>query len=665
MIQSPDERRPPITPQLAMRVAVLGGVAFTLFAIVFFRLWFLQVLTGDQYLAQARDNRVRQIAVEAARGEIVDRNGAPLVTNRPATAVEVDPEKLPPEGSPELATFARRLGGVIGMSPRAILVKVSNQREQVRTLKLPSYLPVTLKTDVAGAAAAYLAERQDQFAGIDRRSVFVRFYPHRALAAQLFGTVGEITKPQLELRAFRGLAPGARVGQGGIEAQYDEYLRGKPGAVRLKVDAAGREKGRLPLSQPKPGQQLRLSLDLGLQSAGDQALARALAAARANGHSGARAGAFVALDPRDGEVLALGSAPSVDANELARPLSVRRAKEIFAPADPSAAPLANRALQGLYPTGSTFKPITALAALSSGLITPDSPINDPGFFKLDALRTLTNAGRVVNGVISLRRALAISSDVFFYTLGYRANGLGPVIQRWAHTLGLGRRTGIDLPGEASGAVPDAKYVNHRYEARNRCLARIAARKRAGEAKLPSTLSCGFFDRPWSIGDNVNLAVGQGYLEATPLQMAVAYAALANGGRIVKPHLGLQVETGSGRVIQQLTRPKPRRIDMNPAFRQAILDGLRAAASGDGTSGAVFKGFPYPVYGKTGTAQRNGQSDQSWYVCFVLDKRRPIVIAVTVEKGGFGAEAAAPAARWMLSQWLGARKRFVAGTSKTR
>jgi penicillin-binding protein 2 len=361
------------------------------------------------------------------------------------------------------------------------------------------------------------------------------------------------------------------------------------------------------------------------------------------------------MDIKNGEIRALGSSPSFDPNVFSK--QIKQSDYSRLTSDANGAPLFNRAIQGGYPTGSTFKPITATAALESGTITPDTVQDDPGSVKIGNI-IFQNAGGAANGPVALRKALQVSSDVFFYKLGAATNsqkpGGGPV-QSWAARYGIGRPSGVDLPGEITGNLPSPAWRANRNEQEVRC------------RKRNHNQPCGLGDlRPWSIGDNVNFAVGQGDLLATPLQMAVAYSALANGGKVLRPHLGLQVEDQVGKVLQQIDPPPSRRIPIAPGYRQAILDGLHLATSAPGgTSYDVFKGFPRPVFGKTGTAQHVGQADQSWYVCYVPDRQRPIVIAVTIERGGFGAQAAAPAARLMLSQWFHVSKRFVAGASRTR
>ncbi len=673
-VGNPGSRIPPASPQLAMRVAILGGIAFALFAIVFLRLWFLQVLSGDQYRQDAMNNRVRTVAVSAPRGSILDRNGRPLVENRVATVVQLDPKRLPPAtrdaaarwgqlmgqraarpkgrrgapvpipapATPELARRFARLGSVLGVSAGTINERVIQQ------LAVLPYANVRVKVDVPASMRNYLLERQREFPGIAVQQVYLRRYPQGATAAQLVGTVGEISPEELGTDRFRGVTQGTTVGKQGIERSYDRYLRGANGKETITVDAAGRPKSQRLAREPRPGDQLRTSLDLGLQRVGQSALAGMV-----QGGSGT-AGAFVAIDPRNGQVLAMGSYPTFDPSVLSRPISKAKYDALFG--EEAGAPQFNRAIGGTYPTGSTFKPITALAALERGIITPDTPINDPGVLKVGT-QEFKNAGNAVNGTISLRRALQVSSDVFFYTLGRDANGLqGQVIQSWARRLGLDKPTGIDVPGEASGTIPDRAWRR-----------KVAEQERACE-KQKRVASCGISDkRPWSVGDNIQLAVGQGDVQASPLQMAVAYSTIANGGKVVRPHLGLAVEDDGGRELQRIDTPAARRVKIDEADRRAILDGLNLSTKDDGTSAKVFAGWnqsAFPVYGKTGTAERPPKGDQSWYVAYVPHATKPIVIAATVEEGGFGSDAAAPITCRMLAAWFDQRAGCAPGRSRT-
>jgi penicillin-binding protein 2 len=403
---------------------------------------------------------------------------------------------------------------------------------------------------------------------------------------------------------------GDRVGQAGLEKEYDRFLRGRNGAARVEVDALGKLTHTLDRKRPIQGQQLRLSLDLNVQRVAQQALA-----------GGTGKGAFAVMNVQNGEVLALGSQPSFDPNIFSKPISQKKLDALSS--DELGKPLFDRAIQGGYPTGSTFKLITATAALESGLITPSTPLSDPGFLVVGD-QEFENAGRVAHGTLSLVPALTVSSDVFFYQLGRDMNEKGMPLQLWAHRLGIGRRTGIDLPSEEPGRLPTPHWRDTWFK-----------------KKLT--------DRPWSVGDNVNLSVGQGDLLANPLQMAVAYAAIANGGRVLRPRLGLRIEDATGRALQQLDAPTARRIKISAETRNAILEGLHGAASAPGgTSTPVFEGFPIPIAGKTGTAEWIGRPDQSWYVALAPYPNPRYVVAVTDEAGGFGADTAAPMTRRILA-----------------
>jgi penicillin-binding protein 2 len=604
------DTRTPITPQLAVRVAIIGGIALVLFALVFFRLWYLQVLSGDQYRAEANNNRVREITVQAPRGRIVDRNGRVLVDNRIAFAVTLSPDKLPKDRHGKKKLYAR-LAEVLDMKPREIDREVSDQLNQ-----LP-FSPATVKSDVEPEEYAFLLENADRYPGVQVEKVALRKYPFDSVGAHLFGTVGEVTDDQLKDKRYRGVNQGARVGQSGIEYAYDRYLRGRDGANRVQVDALGNFRSQLREIQPEAGRQLRLNVDFDVQRTGQQAIAGSKAA-------------FVVMDVKTGAVRALGSSPSFDPNIFAK--RIRKSDFDKLSSKANGEPLVNRATQSVYPTGSTFKIVTAVAALEGGLITPDTVQYDGGSIRVGGVR-FQNAGNVSHGPVALRKALQVSSDVYFYNLGREANnaGDGHLIQDWARRMGMGRDPGIELPAASSGLIPTPEWRN-----------RLFKKKQT--------------DRPWTIGDNINLSVGQGDLQVAPLQLAISYAAIANGGYIVRPHLGERVEDADGRVIQEFNQPPRRRLDIKPAHRQAIMEGLRAAASAPGgTSEGVFKDFPIPVAGKTGTAEKGaGRADQSWYAALAPYPNPRYVVITTFEAGGFGAETAAPAARRILAELFGVK-----------
>ncbi len=609
-----DDRRPTMSSGFALRVAILGGAALVMFAVIFFRLWYLQVLSGDKYLAEANNNRIREIRVTAPRGEILDRNGHVLVENRTSLALQVNPQKLPGHVRERRAELAR-LGHAAGIPVRRM------RRDMSEQLKVSRSAPVTLQRDVDYDLVYYLQEHQADFPGVAVQRVFVRRYPDGTLGAHLFGNVGEINEAELKEPRYKGLKPGDLIGQDGAEYEYDRYLRGRPGETRVQVDSLGRPTpgGELSSVPPKPGDNLQLSIDAGVQGAGEAGLA-------ARGLPGA----FVAMDVRNGQVLGLGSFPTFDPSIFTKPITPSQYKDLTS--QTTDAPLTDRAIRGLYPTGSAFKPITAMAALAGGVITPSTPITDTGGLTVGGI-TFRNAGGGAYGTLSLPSALQVSDDVFFYTLGLRMNGTLQ-LQKWAHRFGLGSPSGIDLPGDSSGLIPSPSWRNRLY------------RK-------------GLTDRPWSAGDNINLSVGQGDVQVDPLQLADAYAAIGNGGTLVRPHVGMQVVDTAGRVVQELNPPPRRHIPINPEYGSAILDGLhKAAQSPGGTSYAVFGGFPVPVAGKTGTAQRTGQEDQSWYSVLAPYPNPRVVVTVTVERGGFGVDSAAPIAEQILSQYFHAKARAV-------
>ena len=645
----------PVSPQMALRVAIIGGLAMVLFGVIFFRLWYLQILSGEQYVQQAAVNRVRDLPIPAPRGQITDRNGQVLVSSRVTNAVQIVPSALPPEGAPRLHLYAK-LGRLLGMTPRHVQALVIRGRTE-----LP-YAPVTIKTAAGPGVLTVLGEQANQFPGVVQTPVSIRDYPYGEMAAQVLGYVGSVSPDQLKLKPFHGVEQGTIVGQEGLEYYYDRYLRGKAGVERVEVNANGYPvPSRLAPTLPQAGHSLQVTLDMGLQKESEKALLEGIDNARAGGKP-AVAGAFVAMDPRNGEILALGSYPSFNPNRFVKPMTEHEYEQLEGSGG-AAGPLTDRAVNGTYPTGSTFKPITAMAALEGGVITPEEGLG-AGQCIYVSTEPFCNAGKAEYGAVGLVDALKVSSDTYFFEVGERANSFGDVIQNKAHQLGIGQDTGIDLPSEFEGVVPDAAWRRHENQLQIAC-----------EHEHPKG-GCGIVSevRPWSVGDDMHLAVGQGDLLTDPLQMAVAYSTLANAymnegnGEVVTPHLGKQIDESGGGLLQTLSFPPQRHVHLNPADLDLVMQGIHEAASQEGgTSADVWTGWDqsaHPVYGKTGTAQHEGKEDQSWYMCYLGDPKRPIVIAVTVEQGGFGAETAAPIARLMASEWFGAPLKFVAGTSKT-
>jgi penicillin-binding protein 2 len=611
LLPPPDDVPSRLSSRVTVRFAVLTGLLIAALLTILLRLWSLQVLSGDHYRALAKDNQVRELRVQAPRGAILDRRGRVLVENRPVIRLELRPSDLPGDRRERMRELAA-LGRLAGMSPAEL-------RRKIRaTPRLGGY-PVVIRQGLGRRELFYLREHRDRFPGVSVEPTYVRRYKQGALAAHALGIIGQVGPAQLKEPKYDGLEPGDIVGQAGLEYTYDPYIRGAPGEKRIQVDALGRPKGTLASEAPRPGNNLRLTLDSALQATGEAAL-----------RSTGLPGAFVAMNVHTGAVLAMGSYPSYDPAFYTKPHTREQYRSLENRAD---APLIDRADQGGYPTGSAFKPITATAALEEGLIDPETIFNDTGSLDIGGV-VLQNAGGAANGPVDMSDALKVSSDVYFYSLGLRASAEGDhgEIQDWARRYGLGERPGIDLPDQSPGLIPTPAWRNRVF--------------RNG--------SNPFIDRPWTPGDNVNLAIGQGDVQVTPLQLAGAYAALANGGTVVTPHLGKRVESPGGPVVERI-RPEPRRrLDISELTRETILEGMRRSAmEPGGTSYSVFGGFPFAIAGKTGTAERGeGVADQSWYGAVAPFGDPRIVVVATVERGGFGVESAAPMVARILEHHFG-------------
>jgi penicillin-binding protein 2 len=649
MIERPAERRAPLPPVLGRRVELLGVLAFVLFAIVVFRLWYLQILTGSRSVTLANANVARDIAIPAPRGEILDRDGRVIANVRAAAIAAIVCKELPSTPSARSALYAR-LGRVLHLPASQIARTVG---------ACNSFAPVAIEADIPSSALIYLAEHKTSFPAVVEEQIAIRNYPQATLAAQTIGYVGDLSLAEEADPNFKGVPAGNVVGQSGLEYEYDRYLRGRDGVERVQVNAAGVPTGRqLQGASPTTGDSLVTSLDLPLEQVGLKAMQTAMHLAHLNGYPGTAA-AFIALDPRNGQVLATGSLPAFNPNVMSRPFITQAQYTQQSAGDA----FINRAIASVFPTGSTFKPITALAALSAGLITPSSRLGGTGAGGCLTIgrEPFCNSGFADYGANDLAHAIEVSEDTYFYEVGALANPHGPLIQNMAHRLSLGAPTGIDLPGEVSGYVPSA--------AADARIDREYVRSQCGHGKHGLFCASGGPFPAWTVGQNVQLATGQGQLQASPVQMAVVYSALANGGYVVTPHIGLAVRSPTGKLIETLPAPRRRALPRSDAaYIPAILAGLHLAAQGpSGTSYDVFGNFPRPVYGKTGTAQTvtgKPRDDQSWYVCYAPDPKRPIVVAVTVERGGFGDQAAAPAARMILAKWFGLPLQVVRGSGTT-
>ena len=693
-----DERTPPMTPQLALRVAMVGGLALLLFAIIFFRLWFLQVLSGTRYVAEAQSNRVAHVPVAAPRGEIVDASGTPLVQSVKVPSIQIAPRSLPAQvvldgalklpvpipaqDEPLLDRLARLLG--ISTTPHRCTYTVFWSRGPVKYTTRLATIPcriaagvaqapfanVAIKTDVPTYIQDYIEERINQFRGVLTQDTYIRKYPLGDAGAQLFGSLAQVTPA--ELKVYKGVNQGDIIGQSGLEAQYNQYLQGVNGSEGIKVDSQGQFEGYAKGVAPIPGDTLKLALNSNLEKVGQQALAASVAAA-----PGSTGGAFVAMNPENGQIYAMGSDPTYNPGIFTKPISNRAWKQLTDPA--SNHPLLNRAINGEGPDGSTFKVITATAALESGDWGLNQIYDDTGSYcptPGSPASCRHNAGGAAYGPIGLVFAIQDSVDTFFYNLGgildlrpiqTWAHPDGGELQKWANAYGIGRPTGVDLPGESVGSMASPKYFADMWRLQQDCVHHRGYYKThpqpAGGCQIADTGN-------WYIGDNVNAGVGQGDVQLTPLQLAVVYAAVANGGNIVTPHLAESVQSPTGQIIAKVNPGIRRHLDIAPAYLSAIRTGLRDAVT-SGTSADTLGSFPQQVYGKTGTAQyinaQNVERDSAWYACYVPASAtsKPIVVVVWVQNGGYGDIAAAPVARMILGQWFyGKPGKFQVGANKT-
>jgi penicillin-binding protein 2 len=597
---------PQLTPRTAVRIAILGAIAMSLLGVLLVRLWFLQVISGEDYAAAAESNRLRTVITEAPRGNILDRNGEVLVANRPGKNVVVHPRELTGTRREQVL---QRLAPKLHLSAAELMKKVD--AGDSRPLE-----SVVLAENVAPRLYYYLAQRRRQFPGVGLEDTYLRTYPQGDLAAHVLGQTGKIGADEIDYYRRRGYAGNETVGKGGIEQEYEQFLKGTPGRDVVEVDAAGEPVGREVVSSqaPSPGRDIELSIDAPTQRAMQDALREEVSLGSSTGAAG------VALDPNTGEILAMASYPTFDPSVFVDG-TTKQINRINTSPD---TPALNRAIGGRYPAGSTFKAITAAAALQAGYITPGELVDSPSEVTLYK-QVFPNFKNIAHGEVDLPRALEVSSDTYFYKLGdrfYRAQG--SPLQVEAESFGLGRDTGIDIPGEEPGLVPTPAWKRRNY---------------AGPAFTD-------LDRDWKPGDTIQLAVGQGFLLATPLQMAVAYGAVADGGVVRTPTLARRVQDPNGRVVQELSQGRPtHRLDVSAGNLAAIRQGLYQAANGpDGTSTGVFGGLPGgdKVAGKTGTAEVEGGAAHSWFVGYAPYNDPKIVVAIVVERGGTGANAAAPA-----------------------
>jgi penicillin-binding protein 2 len=617
---------PALTPETAVRIAILGGIAMALLGVLLVRLWFLQVISEEEYTAKAEGNRLRTVITQPARGNILTRDMKPLVQNKLGENLVALPRDLTGENRTVVLTrLARKLSQLGEPVSAKELIKQVNAGDN-RPLE-----PVILAENIDPELYRYLAERRRDYPGLQLQQSYLRSYPQGQLAAHVLGSTGRIGPSQIAAYRKAGYEGNETIGVSGVEQTYEKFLAGTPGETVVEVDAAGEPQGRgyVSAKSPVPGRDIVLSIDGPTQTALEGALAEATRVTGAQGAAG------VALDPRTGEVLAMASYPTYAPNVFV----TRNQKRIEKLNTDETRPLFDRAIAGQYPAGSTFKPITAAAALGDGALTTTTPLESASSIVLYKQRFSNFRGHS-HGFITLPTALEVSSDTYFYQVADRLwqrqdekKRVFP-LQDEARTFGLGKKTGIDIPGEEAGLVPDPVWKQKRFKGKDYT----------------------DFQRSWLAGDTIQLGVGQGYLQVTPLQMAAVYGAIADGGTLRTPTVAREVRDPNGRVVQQLSKGKPtKQLGIDAAGLASIKEGLYQAANGpDGTSTGVFAQLPADkkVAGKTGTAEPgDGGEDHSWFVGYAPYDNPEIVVSIVIERGGTGANAAAPVACTTMGAYL--------------
>lgn len=649
---------------LNRKINFFTGFVIAIFLVLVFRLAYLQLLETDRFRTLARENSVRLIPIEAPRGEIFDRHGNKIVGNRPVYAVSIVNLDLEHD---ELATVVRKLSRLLGKPEGEIW-------EQVNDEKLRRYEPVYVARNVPLDVVTRIEERREELPGVIIDVQPQRDYPHGKVLAHVLGYTREIQPEQLERHKNEGYRMGDIFGQDGLENAYERYLRGEKGAWQVEVDAQARPVRNLGVKNPVPGNDLYLTIDLELQKTAEEALARSIQALQKSGYPQAKAGAVVMEDVRTGEILAMACYPSYDPAVFARELTPAEVKELFSSPE---RPLLNRAIQAAYPPGSTFKMVVAAAALETKTVDPDFTIWDPGRFYLGRLYTDWKPGG--HGRVNLVKAIQVSCDTYFWTVGHM---LGPdIIARFAREFGLGKATGIDLPGEKDGVVPtrDYKYklikaqldrqfgpqlkaIEEKYEkllaraATSEERARLSKERDREYARVKAQYDRYAWELEWRDYDTLNTSIGQGYNLCTPLQLANYIATIANGGTVYKPYLVKKIVSPGGRVIAEFGPQVVYRARISPDVLAVIREGMGKVCQPGGTAYGVFYDFPLPVAGKTGTAEVFGKDNHGLFVAFAPLDKPEVAIAVVVEHGGHGSSAAAPVARALLEKYFGVEPR---------
>ena len=614
-------RRDDALRQKIHRIVALIVIIAVALGVLLARLIYVQLARGEYFGRLADLNQLRTIPVTAPRGVLFDRHGIVIARNRPSFVVQIVPMQIQDPGS-EISELAQLLGISADDVWRRLLHQNGVTYRDFSSLASAIPLgPINIADDLTPAEVGTFSERSERFPGMSVELVPVRDYPHHTLGSHFLGYVGQITESEYKIRKSRGYGANDTVGKEGLEYTYDQWLRGRSGGRRIKVNSAGEAVAMVGDFAATPGNDLALNIDWRLQRDTETAVANQIRViAKRIGHR--IGGSAIVEDPNSGAILTLVSQPNIDPNDFAAGISEKRYAAYLH--DPLRS-LFNRAISGAYPTGSTFKMITSSAALATGLMNANSTRFCGGAFDLNGYIFYDDrAGG--HGTLTLTQGIAASCDVFFYQLGHEL-GIDR-IDKYAAAYGIGKRTGIDLPGETTGTLPSPQWKERLYK------------------------------DVWYGGDTVSVAIGQGYLEASPIQMLKVVSAVANGGTLYTPQLVSEIRDQHGRALERFSPVDEGRVPVSKADLAIIRQGMLGAIESEyGTAHNVYiPGFRYA--GKTGTAENVPTLDNpsgrnhAWFVCFAPYEHPKIAVAVFMdESGGFGAVNAAPVAQAIVKSYF--------------
>jgi penicillin-binding protein 2 len=638
-----------------LRLSLVAVVAVALFASLFARLYDLQVVGSDKYQIQAEANRVRTVQVPAPRGRILDRNGKVIVDNRVAVVVAVDRSRLGELSQTRQDEVLWRLS--VDLTAAGHATNADIIRERLVDDRFSRYAPVPVAVDVTEDLKIYLEEHAEDYPGVVVERTALRTYPFGPLAVHILGYVGKINDTELAQVAGETAKPytlNDEIGKSGVEQTYEAYLRGTPGIRRIEVDAQGDPVRVISERPPRAGDDLVLSIDVDVQALAEQKVQQGLADARARpNRDGSRnngtTGSAVVIDPNNGQLIAMASYPSYDPNLAVDGFDQAEWAALNDPA--SGTPLNNWAIQGQWAPGSTYKLFVGYAALMAGVMAPDTVFSDGGGYlipgcngRVDPHCYRSNAGGAAYGRVTIERAITVSSDAYFYNVGAQFwlqrdrfggdDGMQNQLLPW----GIGGETGVHLTGERPGRVPTATWKREYNE-------------RVGG------------DTGWTTGNNVNMAIGQGDVLVTPLQLANGYATFANGGTRYVPQIALRAQAyQTSEATQEFAPEVAAQVPLPPEYREPLLAGLEGVPR-SGTATRAFAGFPldqFSVAGKTGTAQVDDKADTAVFAAFGPSRAPQYAISVFLEESGFGGTAAAPVARALFEGLSGVRPLQPAG-----